>query len=318
MTQKLRRTLWSGGFLTLVCVIVGLGAWWYLESSRPKGLRAATEDPPADGNRPHYSLPEAQREYLWDIEHHNNLLGQHRLKPFAKALCARDEKALLAMFAADFEGQVPDQPQETKIQSNAVEVIRRAAGDRPLRTLDRRQFLDELWALRDVFDTPPSAKLAVIVLKPVNRDALDGPWEGAIQFRIWGVRKGGKPAEVFAYCNYRVRRPTEENLTPGGWLHRMAFTQIQVGKAERFLFRDVAAERGLEPAKLYDNWKTTGRQHINTGGVYVFDFNRDGILDVLVSDANGMFLYQGLPSGKFKNVTTEMGLVPGDPFPPVH
>src|SRR5262245_52269399 len=227
--QSLRRTLWSGGFFVLACAGLGFGAWWYLESSRPTGLRAAPEDTPPTAAETRYSLPEPLQHFLWDVEHHNNLLGQFGLKVFAKALCARDEKALLGLLAPEFEGHVPDQAQETKVQSGVVDVVRRSAGDRPLRTLDRRGFIDELLVLRDVFDLPPQAKLAVIVLTPTNRNDLDAAWEGTIQFRMWGVRKGGKPAEVFAYCRYRVRRPTEDNLAAGGWLQRMSFTQIQVG-----------------------------------------------------------------------------------------
>ena len=43
-------------------------------------------------------------------------------------------------------------------------------------------------------------------------------------------------------------------------------------------------------------------------GVFLCDFDRDGIIDVLITDKNGYFLYKGLPDGKFKNVTKEMGL----------
>src|SRR5205807_3802498 len=45
-----------------------------------------------------------------------------------------------------------------------------------------------------------------------------------------------------------------------------------------------------------------------TGGVYLCDFDRDGWLDVLITDINGYFLYKGLPDGRFRNVTEEYGL----------
>src|SRR5262249_18538187 len=47
---------------------------------------------------------------------------------------------------------------------------------------------------------------------------------------------------------------------------------------------------------------------IATGGVFVCDFDRDGLLDVLVTDLNRYALYRGLPGGRFVDVTAEMGL----------
>jgi hypothetical protein len=73
------------------------------------------------------------------------------------------------------------------------------------------------------------------------------------------------------------------------------------------LLRESAVERGLEPQRLQDNWLTQ-RNTPATGGVFLCDYNRDGILDILITDVNGYFLYKGLPDGKFKNVTREVGL----------
>src|SRR5262249_11385920 len=44
------------------------------------------------------------------------------------------------------------------------------------------------------------------------------------------------------------------------------------------------------------------------GGVYLCDYDRDGIMDVLITDVNGIFLYKGLEGGKFRDVTVEVGL----------
>ena len=42
--------------------------------------------------------------------------------------------------------------------------------------------------------------------------------------------------------------------------------------------------------------------------MYLCDFNRDGIVDMLVVDVNGVWLYKGLGDGKFQDVTEEMAL----------
>src|SRR5207237_1183954 len=93
----------------------------------------------------------------------------------------------------------------------------------------------------------------------------------------------------------------------GGGLSACAIDQSQVGHAHHFLMREVAAERGFNLGKLHNNWEGTGEPN-TLCGVYLCDFDRDGILDVLVTDVNGTWLYKGLPGGKFRDVTDEMGL----------
>jgi hypothetical protein len=115
--------------------------------------------------------------------------------------------------------------------------------------------------------------------------------------------------------DYTVPEPTEENLTKPGWLRNASIVQIQIAKAPRYLFRDVTVERGIDPGKFHDNWRPQTKLWSNTGGVYLCDFNRDGILDILVTDLDAVALYQGLPGGKFRDVTTEVGLPTGLPSP---
>jgi hypothetical protein len=127
---------------------------------------------------------------------------------------------------------------------------------------------------------------------------------------MYGETGPGKPAEVILYLEYTVPEPTEENLTKPGWMHQAALVQVQVAKAPHYLLRDVTAESGIDVQKLHDNWKLKKDELVkpNTGGVYLCDFNRDGILDILVTDLRSVALYQGLPGGKFRNVTAEVGL----------
>ena len=70
---------------------------------------------------------------------------------------------------------------------------------------------------------------------------------------------------------------------------------------------EVAAARGIDVASLHDNW-TGDWLPAGTASIYVCDFDRDGLLDLLVCDINGYWLYQGLPDGRFQEVTTAIGL----------
>jgi hypothetical protein len=253
-------------------------------------------------------MDEGQREFLWQIEHHGNVLNRVAFPALAAALQQGDEKALAAMLAPDFTGEVPQQPDEVSIHTGYVDVVRQTDAGKPPARMDRGQFVARLIEYRRLFrGTVKGGKIALMKLRPTKDDDLDAPWEGTGQLRLWGEAEPGKPAEVIVYLRYRTARPTREAVAAGGWLRACAVTQSQVGRAERPLMREAAAERGLEPQRLQDNW-TSGKHDPATGGVFLCDFDRDGILDVLITDLNGYFLYKGLPDGRFRNVTAEVGL----------
>jgi hypothetical protein len=285
---------------------------------------------------PSLKLDAEQKEYLWQIEHHGNLLSRHGFKALAAAIQKGDGAALQRLLAPDFAGETLGQPRETVLHSEVLDVVRHQDSGAPRAKLNAEQFVARLLEFRKTFGplpsepaaafgeqdgpsllgeilglTPPlkevKVKFSLMGLAPTKRGDLDSPWRGTALLRLWGEWQRGKPAEVIAYLEYRVRRPTSENLAAGGWLSACALTQAQVGKAERYLMRESAAERGIDPKQFYDNWKEDTAL-TQTGGVFVCDFNRDGILDLLIVDVNGCFLYQGRPGGSFVDVTTSMGL----------
>jgi hypothetical protein len=188
-------------------------------------------------------------------------------------------------------------------------VVRQSKNDEQSpQPLNRQEFVQRLLDFRqECAHEIKGVKLALMNLCPVDRDQLDGPWQGRCQMRVWGEKVKGQPCEIIVYLNYQVPRPTEEALKAGGWLTTCAFEQIQVGHADHFLMREVARERGIDVAPLHDN-STSPNSVATSGGVYVCDFNRDGILDMLVFDINGVWLYKGLGDGKFEDVTIAMGL----------
>jgi hypothetical protein len=254
-------------------------------------------------------MDEDQQAFLWEIEHQGNILSQVGFPALTKALRARDEEALARLLAPDFKGELPREPSEVSIHNEYLAVTRNSDCGKPPMTVDAHGFLT--WVLggfRDYFKhSVLGAKLALMKLRPTQESNLDAPWQGTGQLRMWGEFEPGKPAEIIAYLSYQTVRPTKEAMAKGGWLQSCAITQYQRGFSEHFLMRESAAERGLEPDRLHDNWKL-GKQEPATGGVYLCDFDRDGYLDVLITDLRGYFLYKGLPGGKFRNVTEEYGL----------
>jgi hypothetical protein len=302
MSRALRRpVVWLA---TLALTILVLGVFWFTH------LHGRPADAPANATADDETmeLPEAEREFLWQVEHHGNLLTQQGFKKLAEALKRADAIELAAHFAPSFTGQVLQKPRESRLRSEIVEVIRHTDGGNAPLDLDREQFVARLLEYRRVFSRPPSVKLSLMGLLPAQREDLKGPWCGTCQLRMWGEHADKKPAEVVLYLKYQVKEPSPAAFDAGNWLTACSITQAQVGKAERYLLRECAAERGIDPAQFHDNWKPGAETGTVTGGVYLCDFDRDGWLDVLITDYTGFYLYKGLPGGKFRNVTAEMGL----------
>lgn len=277
-------------------------------------------------------IDDAQRQYLWQVEHHGNLLAEHGFPAVAQALREVDAEALGKLLAPDFTGEIPSHPEELSLDSPFAHVQRLRDAGQPPTTLDRGQFVTQLLDYRRLLKQPPEVKLplkiklALMGFSPTVRGDLDSVWQGTCQLRMWGETEPGQPGDVVVYLQYVVLRPSEEVFRQGGWLRSCAITQSQVARAPHFLFRDVASERGIRVERLHDNWlhrKTAGRNSgpttrdtwrqtdsiAVTGGVYVSDYDRDGILDMLITDVNGFALYQGEPGGKFADVTADAGLL---------
>jgi hypothetical protein len=252
-------------------------------------------------------MDEEQRQYIWEIEHHGNVLNRVAFPALADALKRNDAKAMREKLAGNFTGWKLVDPKKVSLDNDFVHVLRLAdAGKRE--RVNGDQFIAMLLEERKLFaHSLNGVKFAVMKLRPTRDRDLDSPWEGTAQLRMWGEKEPGRPAEVVIYLKYLTVRPTKKGVAKGKWLTECAVTQSQSGWAEHFLMKDVARERGLDPAVLMDSW-TVDHSFAVTGGVYLCDYDRDGIMDVLITDARGNYMYKGLPGGKFKDVTTEVGL----------
>jgi hypothetical protein len=277
------------------------------EALRKMGEPEEGEDQ-ARAAEPELELPAAERKYIWQIEHRGNLLVKHGFGPLSAALRAADRAALTRLLADDFRGTDLRDPDRIA-SAGFARVERLQDSGRPPAALSREAFVDRLFAFRNQFPVPPQVKIALMTLSPKVRGQLGGPWEGTAQLRLAGEHAPGAPAEVVATVRYELGEPTEAGLARPGWLRAAGFTQVLSARAPHYLFAEVARERGLNPDRWHDNWGG-GEFRPSTGGVYVCDFDRDGILDVLVTDLNGVALYRGRPGGRFEDVTAAVGLPP--------
>jgi hypothetical protein len=252
-------------------------------------------------------LDEGQREYLWEIEHQGLVLSRHGFTRLADGLSQNDRSALAALLAPEFAGQTLRDPREVRVANEYVNVVRQEDGGQPAASLTTEQFIDGLLSYRKLFSRPPKVQMSLMTLAPVSRGDFDSLWQGRCQLRMWGETSPGQPGEVVLQLQYQLPRPTEQTLRSDGWLQTCAITQSQVARSPRFLLREVAQERGIDCRRFHDNWEH-GMRGTTTGGVYLCDYNRDGLLDILVADLNCIALYKGLPGGKFVDVTLETGL----------
>ena len=85
-------------------------------------LRALRQSDPAEtptpatstGSTPVPTLPQAEREYLWQVEHFGLLLGRVGFQPLTEALKQGDAGRVSALLAEDFRGEVPSHPRGTR------------------------------------------------------------------------------------------------------------------------------------------------------------------------------------------------------------
>ena len=297
--------LWS----FLAFVVCGGLAWIGLGHWRGTGASDSTSRKlPEEDNRTF--LDDRQRTYIWEVEHHVLVLSKHWFRDFSQALEQSDEKSLGEILAQDFQGGILQKPIEEKLDTPFAQVVRQKnAGHAPV-PLTPSEFIGFLLGYRKPFRKPPHVKVYPKTMGPRNRDDVDSPWEGTGVLRMWGETKPGKPREVVLHFHFRIPRPhkkDEKEYRKDHWLESMEITQVQSAEAPRYLLRDATRERNIDATKLHDNWNSEKKFPVS-GGVYLCDFNRDGIPDMLVVDISGYALYQGLADGKLKDVTTEVGL----------
>lgn len=297
--QTLLRCVYGGALAVgLTGVLFFLALVFRTEQSNT----AARSNLPPDKKAPQeLLLPEEERSFLWDCEHHGNLLRKHGFAQLETAIQKTDGAAILKALAADFTGKALFNPQEITRDSGSLRVVRQEETGQ-FQNLSRDQFVEKLLAYRRLFHQTPKVSTALMTLSPTTRNDPNGSWDGNCVLRLFGEVRPGQPAEVVLKLDCRTVQPIEENLAKNGWLRNCTISQTLTGQSDRWLFQEVAARRGIEVDRLNDAWKTN-HGHASSGGVFVCDFNRDGILDLFLTDITGLYLYAGTADGKFQRDT---------------
>lgn len=276
---------------------------------RMRGLRS---DPPPSApvaKTEEKSLPlnEKERTYIWDCEHHGQEISQRGLKILGAAIQNASANHLRKILPADFKGGWVQESHPVRLAADYAEIVRHEDQGQPMQSVGRDEFIARILKLRGEIAVMEKLKFSLLTLSPVVRYELAGPWEGSAVLWLAGRSAAKGPVEIVLNLRFGLAQPSKALFDTEGWLKKCSVSQSLVGRAPKFMFREVAGERGIHVQKLHDNWKLD-KGIPQTGGVYLCDYDRDGILDLLITDLEGNFFYKGLPGGKFRDVTEQVSL----------
>jgi hypothetical protein len=258
-------------------------------------------------------LPEADRQHLWDVEHRVTLLSHEGFAQLKTAFIEGDADALSALLAGDFTGRIPDSQNTVARDTSHLQAERWQDGGRSRsRRVAAAEFIRFLMDQRAHFAEPPGLSISPMNFSPVDRASIAGAWEGQIRFIASSAEGSLRPCQVKMFIRLGLQEPTLPSLAGGGWLQRCEVIEQVVTRADAPLMHDVTSEWGIDTEQLHDNWTAGPKYFMPTpGGAYVFDYNRDALLDVLITDLrhpHGVVVYAGLAEGGFADVTEQVGL----------
>jgi hypothetical protein len=298
---------------------MGAGAGCRPPSADPARVPGAALTSAPQGSGPRYELAAADREYLWDLEHHSNVLVRKGFSQLVRALQQRDESALRKLVSPEFSGTVAASPSEVTFADGSLQAMRQQRTEPTTRPWNADDWVAFLLAERERYPGVPQVKVEVKLIRPEDRQRLDAPWTARCVLRMWGAEEGSRPQETAVMLVMQFERPTKERMEQPGWLLGASLEQVTRSGAGHFIFQDATDRYGIDRKPLYDNWTEEQKLH-NTGAVYACDFNRDHCVDLLITDVNmdGNSLLQGLPEGGFRDVTQAMQLTPlRNPLPEI-
>lgn len=258
-------------------------------------------------------LSKEKRALIWEEENHYHQLLTKVFPGWEAGLRTADAAAYRAAAAPAFEARVGVLHAAPAWERAGAVRVATATGtpDRDPPT-DADGFVDALLAVRRELATATTAKWAITSLRPLDAAAWrTGGWEGRFQLDLRGTLPSGARAETNVKCRVRTGPLAADLRGATGWLRALEVLSVRrVAAADPAapgpLLEDVTARSGL-PADLHDNWAGGPWQRI-TGGVFVEDFDLDGVLDVLVTDLRRVALMRGRGDLTFEDRTAAAGL----------
>lgn len=311
---------WAVGVSLLFLVLCGCGSEQtdYVditpETTDDASLVYDRSTAPVNPDALEWSLEKKDQEYLWDLEHHSNLLVQYGLRDVGLAVVGQHVKDLAEQFSPDFAGETFSDARKIAIDDALISSVRRNADHSETRRIEKTELVEFLVSLAQPLGDSARFRFDIKRIFPRDRQRLGELWTALVMLRVWNDRVVAAPQEVTLLFRLVFERPSKERFSSGGWIHGLKLLQVAQSRSQSPLFREVAADLGIDSSRFYDNWNETLKKE-NPGGIYACDFNRDNCVDLLITDGRNppaepdvLCLYQGLAEGGFRDVTQQMGL----------
>ena len=195
-------------------------------------------------------LAEAERAYLWEVEHRGNILAEGGFAALASALGRADRAGIARMLAPSFRGDACNPTREVVRQAEWGRVVRRHGQHEasPDGDLGAGPWLGRLFQSTPRFAAPPRVKLSLMGLSPTVREEYDKPWDASCLLRMWGESRPGGPAEFSAHLHLRIDRPERSHRSEGGWIRSARIVRTLTAEASHPLMKEVATDRGIDVA----------------------------------------------------------------------
>ena len=92
----------------------------------------------SSGILPGLALPETDRKYLWDIEHHATLLRVHGFEQIKSALLSDEDDSLLSLFSDNFTATIPSEEGAHQIDFHYAQALKTSAKSASFLILDQK------------------------------------------------------------------------------------------------------------------------------------------------------------------------------------
>jgi len=262
---------------------------------------------------PGLALPESQRKYIWDIEQKATELNSFGLKNFKKAIKSQKIDNLENLLMDEFNASIPNKNSELNFSNKLINATKLQSTNLTYKNVDKDFFLNWFVSKLKTFNEAPNVKIKFSKLEPIERNNQDGFWKINLTITISGMSNYGV-SEIHFILLATIKNPEPSFVSNGNWIKSIIVKHYSLSSTKNFLMVDEASNFGIDVSEFHDNWKSSSTRTIpNTGGVYSFDYNKDGFIDLIIDDVThyrGFVLYRGTKKGIFENVTDKVNLPP--------